>query len=124
MIRLSAFRWVSPFVQGLARDLRVRWALEEAGIPYEERLVGRDDVSTAAYRALQPFVQVPAIETGELMLFESGAIVTFIAENSQALMPSDTNGRARTNAWIIAALNSVEPDVENLTELDFLALPV
>ena len=118
MIRLSAFRWVAPFVQGLVRDLRVRWALEEAGIPHEERLVGRDDVSTAAYRALQPFGQVPAIETGELKLFESGAIVMYIAENSQALMPSDTNGRARTNTWIIAALNSVEPHVENLTELD------
>ena len=118
MIRLSAFRWVPPFVQGLVRDLRVRWALEEAGLPYEERLVGRDDVSTAAYRALQPFGQVPAIETGDLKLFESGAIVIYIAENSQALMPSDTNGRARTTAWIIAALNSVEPQVQNFAELD------
>ena len=66
MIKLSAFRSVPPIVQGLVRDVRVRWALEEAGIPYQERLIGREDRATAAYRALQPFGQVPAIETDEL----------------------------------------------------------
>jgi glutathione S-transferase len=96
MIKLSAFRSVPPFAQGLVRDVRVRWALEEAGIPYQERLIGREDLATAAYRALQPFGQVPAIETDELKLFESGAIVLRIAEKSEALMPSDANGRART----------------------------
>jgi glutathione S-transferase len=109
MIKLSAFRWVPPFAQGQVRDLRVRWALEEAGIPYQERLVGPEDLATAAYRALQPFGQVPAIETDELNLFESGAIVLQIAERSEALMPCDANGRARTIAWMFAALNSVEP---------------
>jgi glutathione S-transferase len=118
MITLSAFRWVPPLAQGLVRDIRVRWALEEAGIPYQERLIGPEDQSTAAYRALQPFGQVPAIETDDLKLFESGAIVIHIAEKSEALMPSDPNGRARTSAWIFAALNSVEPQIQNLAELD------
>jgi glutathione S-transferase len=118
MITLSAFRSVPPFAQGLVRDLRVRWALEEAGIPYRERLIGPEDMASAGYRTLQPFGQVPAIETGELKLFESGAIVLHIAERSQALMPSDANGRARTSAWMFAALNSVEPAIQTLAQLD------
>jgi glutathione S-transferase len=118
MITVSAFRWVPPFAQGLVRDLRVRWALEEAGIPYQERLIGPDDQASAGYRALQPFGQVPAIETGELKLFESGAIVIHIADRSEALMPSDPNGQARTRAWVFAALNSVEPSIQNLAEID------
>jgi len=118
MITLSAFRWVPPFARGLVRDLRVRWALEEAGIPYQERLIGPADQASAAYRALQPFGQVPAIETADLKLFESGAIVIHIAEKSVALMPTEPNGRARTTAWLFAALNSVEPQVQNLAELD------
>src|ERR1700688_5024619 len=115
---LSAFRWVPALAQGLVRDLRVRWALEEAGIPYQEKLIGPEDQATAAYRALQPFGQVPAIESGDLKLFESAAIVIHLAERSDALMPSDPNGRARTSAWIFAALNSVEPQIQNLAELD------
>ncbi len=106
MITLSAFRSVPPFAQGLVRDFRVRWALEEAGIPYRERLIGPEAQQSAAYRALQPFGQVPAIETDELKLFESGAIVLHIAERSDALMPPDANGRARTSAWMYAALKS------------------
>src|SRR6266403_903044 len=98
MIKLTAFRSVPPFAQGLVRDVRVRWALEEAGIPYQEWLIGPEDRATAAYRALQPFGQVPAIETDELKLFESGAIVLHIAERSETLMPSDPNGRARGGA--------------------------
>lgn len=118
MITLSAFRWVPPFAQGLVRDLRVRWALEEAGIPYRESLIGPEDQASAAYRALQPFGQVPAIEVGDLKLFESGAIVIHIAEQSDALMPRDAIGRARTIAWILAAVNSVEPHIQNLAEID------
>ena len=87
-------------------------------MPYRERLVGSDDLATAAYRALQPFGQVPAIEWDGFKLFESGAIVLHIAERCQALMPSDAEGRARTTAWAFAALNSVEPAVLNLAELD------
>jgi len=118
MITLTAFRWAPPFAQGLVRDLRVRWALEEAGLPYRERLIGFEDLSTAAYRALQPFGQIPAIETDELKLFESGAIVLHIAERSETLMPPGENGRARTSAWVFAALNSVEPHIQNLIEID------
>jgi len=119
LIELTAFRWVPPFAQGLVRDVRVRWALEEAGIPYRERLIGAADLATASYRALQPFGQVPAIETDGLKLFESGAIVLHIAERSDALMPPDANGRTRTTAWMFAALNSVEPAIQKLAELDF-----
>ena len=118
MIRLTAFRAIPPLAQGLARDFRVRWALEEARIPYEERLIGPDDQTSAAYRALQPFGQVPAIEEGELKLFESGAIVLYIAERSEALAPADASGLARTKAWTFAALNSVEPAVQNLAAID------
>jgi len=81
-------------------------------------LVGSEDLATAGYRALQPFGQVPAIETDELKLFESGAIVLHIAERSDALMPPDANGRARTSAWMYAALNSDEPAIQTLGELD------
>jgi glutathione S-transferase len=118
MITVAAFRSVPPFARGLVRDLRVRWALEEAGIPYRHRLIGPEDQTTAAYRALQPFGQVPAIEEDGFKLFESGAIVHRIAERCEALMPSDANGRARTLAWMFAALNSVEPPVQNLAVLD------
>ena len=118
MITLTAFRWVPPFAQGVVRDLRVRWALEEAGIPYQENLIGFEDLKSASYRALQPFSQVPAIETESLKLFESGAIVFHIAEQSAALMPSDPNARARTSAWMFAALNSIEPHIQHLAGLD------
>jgi len=100
------------------RDLRVRWALEEAGLPYATRLIGREDQASAEYRAWQPFGQVPAYAEDGLELFESGAIVLHIAERSEALMPKDRAGRARVQAWLIAALNSVEPAVQQLTEID------
>mgnify|MGYP001601498514 CR=1 FL=1 len=118
MITLTAFRWVPDFAQGLVKDLRVRWALEEAGIPYQEKLIGPEDQASAGYRALQPFGQVPVIETDGLKLFESGSIVLHIAEQSQALMPSDPAGRARTRTWVFAALNSIEPSVDNLGDTE------
>lgn len=114
MITLTAFRWVPPFAQGLVKDLRVRWALEEAQLSYRERLIGPQDQASAAYRTQQPFGQVPVIEEGDLKLFESGAIVLNIAERSDALMPKDAPGRARTTAWVFAALNSIEPAVDYL----------
>jgi glutathione S-transferase len=117
-IRVSAFRWVPPFAQGLARDFRVRWALEEAGLPYEERLIGPEDQTTESYRALQPFGQIPAIEHDGLPLFESGAIVLHIAQQSEVLMPPDPAGRARVTCWAFAALNSIEPRVQALGEID------
>ena len=121
MITLTAYRWVPPFAQGLVKDLRVRWALEEAGIPYRERLIGPEEQASTAYRALQPFGQVPVIEDGDLRLFESGSIVLHIAEQSEALAPSDAQGRARTRTWVFAALNSIEPAVDSLGDTDFNA---
>src|SRR4249919_3753020 len=107
-ITVSAFRWVPPFAQGLVRDLRVRWALEEAGLRYKERLIGPEDQRSQSYRRLQPFGQVPAYEEDGLVLFESGAIVLHVAARSPVLMPADPAGRARVTTWAFAALNSVE----------------
>lgn len=118
MISVSAFRWVPDTARGLVRDLRVRWALEEAGLPYEAWLIGPDDKNTDAYRAMQPFGQVPAYEEDGFVLFESGAIVHHIAAKSEALMPRDERSRARTLSWMFAALNSIEPHIQNLTALD------
>jgi glutathione S-transferase len=107
MIRLTAYKWVPPGAQGLVRDLRVRWALEEAGVPYEVRLIDRGpEQSTPEYRSIQPYGQVPGYEEDELKLFESGAIVLHVAEKSEALMPKGK--RLEVLQWSIAALNSVE----------------
>jgi len=118
MIRISAFRWVPEFARGLVRDLRVRWALEEAGLPYETRLIGSKDQASPGYRAMQPFGQVPVFEEDGLVLFETGAILMHIAERSNTLMPVDADERARTTTWMFAALNSVEPAIENLATID------
>jgi len=118
-IRVTAFKWVPSFAQGLVRDLRVRWALEEAGIAYEQKLIAvGEEQNGAAYRALQPFGQVPAYEEDGLTLFESGAIVLHIGERSPALLPRDPARRARVITWMFAALNSVEPHIQNLTTID------
>ncbi len=121
MITLYAYRWVPDFAQGFVRDLRVRWALEEAGIPYREQLIGLEEKGSPDYLAIQPFAQVPAIEEDGALLFESGAIVLGIARRSDALMPTDPAGRGRTEAWMFAALNSIEPVVANLAEIDIFA---
>jgi glutathione S-transferase len=118
MITISAFRWVPTFARGLVRDLRVRWALEEAGLPYEAWLIGPDDQKSEAYRSMQPFGQVPAYEEDGLVLFESGAILLHIADRSEVLMPTDPKARSRVTAWMFAALNSVEPHIQNLTAID------
>ena len=118
MITISAFAQVPAFAQGLVRDLRVRWALEEAGMPYTARLLQPGDKETAAYRALQPFGQVPIFQDGDFVMFESGAIVQHIAERSPTLSPSDPQARLRMNTWLFAALNSVEPALESLTHID------
>jgi glutathione S-transferase len=117
-IQVSAYRWVPPFAQGFVRDLRVRWALEEAGLPYEAVLIDPPTKASPAYREWQPFSQVPAYRDGEVELFESGAIVLHIAGKSEALAPRDPAGRARVTTWVIAALNSVEPFVQNVATLD------
>jgi glutathione S-transferase len=118
MITLYAFKWVPDFAQGLVRDLRVRWALEEAGIPYGTKLLGQEDKEAPAYRNIQPWGQVPVIEDGSLVLFESAAIVQYLADRSETLSPRDPAGRAKVAQWLFAAMNSVEPHVANLANLD------
>lgn len=110
-ITISAFQKSPDRGRGLARDMRVRWALEEVGQPYEERLVTFQSMKEPAYLALQPFGQIPSYEDGDLVLFESGAIVLHIAEQHPGLLPEDANARARAIAWMFAALNTVEPQI-------------
>ena len=117
MITISAFHWVPPFAQGQVRDLRVRWALEEAGLPYRARLLEQGDQNKDEYRALQPFGQVPMFEEDGNVLFESGAIVLRIGEGCEALLPRDVEARARATQWLIAALNSIEPYIMNVAVL-------
>jgi len=106
--------------RGLARDMRVRWALEEVAQPYEVRLVSFEAMKEPAHRALHPFGQIPTYEEGALVLFESGAIVFHIAERHAGLLPDDSNARARAITWIFAALNTVEPPILDLQTTRFL----
>jgi glutathione S-transferase len=118
MITISAFRWVPDFAQGQVRDLRARWALEEAGLPYRTRLLAQGDQDKPEYRALQPFGQVPVLEDNGFALFESGAIVLHVGQRSEALLPNDPAARARATQWLIAALNSIEPFVMDVARID------
>lgn len=118
MITVSAFKRLPPFAQGLARDLRVRWALEEAGLDYQPRWVDSDVQASAAYRSLQPFGQVPVFEEDGFALFESGSIVLHVAARSDALFPRDEAGRARAVTWVFAAVNSMEPMIQQLAGID------
>lgn len=117
-IELTAFRWVPPFAQGYVRDLRVRWALEEAGLPYRVRLIDAEIQKSARYRQWQPFGQVPAYKDDSVEMFESGAIVLHIAFKSKALAPLDDAGRARVMTTVFAAMNSIEPHVQNFLHLN------
>lgn len=118
MITISAFADAPDFAKGQVRDLRVRWALEEAGLAYRTRLLGLGDQDKPEYRALQPFGQVPIFEEDGFVLFESGAIVLHIAERSEALLPRDPQARARARQWLIAALNSIEPWLMQVALID------
>src|SRR5262250_1183613 len=118
MITISAFKWVPDFARGQVRDLRVRWALEEARLPYGTRLLAQGDQEKPEYRALQPFGQVPIFEENGFVLFETGAIVLHIGERSDALLPKDPLARARATQWLIAALNSIEPFIMNVAAID------
>ena len=118
MITISAFKWVPDFARGQVRDLRVRWALEEAGLAYRTRLLEQGDQEEPDYRALQPFGQVPIFEEDGFVLFESGAIVLHIGERSATLLPKERGARARATQWLIAALNSIEPFVMNVAQID------
>ena len=108
---ITAFKTSPDRGRGLARDMRLRWALEEVGQPYDVRLVTFAEMKEPAHLALHPFGQVPTYEDGDLALFESGAIVLQIAERHAGLLPDDANGRARAIAWMFAALSTVEPPI-------------
>ncbi len=113
-ITITAFERSPDGGKGLARDTRVRWALEEVGQPYNVRLVSFPAMKEPAHVALHPFGQIPTYEEGNLALFETGAIVLHIAEHHAGLLPNDTNARARAIAWMFAALNTVEPPILEL----------
>ncbi len=110
-IIITAFERSPDGGMGLARDTRVRWALEEVGQPYDVRLVSFKAMKEPAHRALHPFGQIPTYEEGDLALFETGAIVFHIAERHAGLLPVDANARARAITWMFAALNTVEPPI-------------
>ncbi|AGU52687.1 glutathione S-transferase [Variovorax paradoxus B4] len=113
-ITITAFERSPDGGKGLARDTRVRWALEETGLPYEVRLVSFRAMKEAAHLALHPFGQIPTYEEGGLVLFETGSIVLHIAERHPGLFPADANARARAITWMFAALNTVEPPILEL----------
>jgi glutathione S-transferase len=119
--RLTAFQWVPTPFQGQVRDLPVRWALEEAGIAYEERLIENDAHKAPSFRASNPFGKVPVFEDAGVLLFESGAIVLHIAEKHGVLLPSEPAAHARAKSWLVAALNSIDPHVMKLEEIDHFA---
>jgi glutathione S-transferase len=114
-ITITAFERSPDGGKGLARDTRVRWALEEVGQPYQVRLVSFRAMKEPAHLALHPFGQIPTYEEGDLALFETGAIVFHIAERYAGLLPADANDRARAITWMFAALSTVEPPILDLT---------
>ncbi len=114
-IVITAFERSPDGGKGLARDTRIRWALEEVGEPYEVRLLPFGAMKEAAHLALHPFGQIPTYEEGDLTLFETGAIVLHIANRHAGLLPADANARERAVAWMFAAVNTVEPPILELT---------
>lgn len=110
-ITITAFERSPDGGQGLARDTRVRWALEEVGQPYEVRLVSFRAMKESAHLALHPFGQIPTFEDGSLVLFETGSIVLHLAQNYPGLLPRDADARARAITWMFAAVNTVEPPI-------------
>ena len=116
---ITAFKSSPDRGRGLARDMRVRWALEEVGQPYEVRLVSFKEMKESAHLALHPFGQIPTYEEADLALFETGAIVFHIAERQPGLLPRDANARARAVMWMFAALNTVEPPIVELEQAPY-----
>ncbi len=110
-ITITAFERSPDGGKGLARDTRVRWALEEAGLPYQVRLVSFAEMKAPAHLAIHPFGQIPTFEEGSLALFETGSIILHLAQQHAGLLPEDRDGRARAITWMFAALNTVEPPI-------------
>jgi glutathione S-transferase len=119
-ITITAFEQSPDGGKGLARDMRVRWALEEVGVPYEVRLVSFRAMKEPAHLALHPFGQIPTYEEGELVLFESGAIVFHLGERHAGLLPEDANARSRALTWMFAAVNTVEPPILELVTVKLI----
>jgi glutathione S-transferase len=119
-ITITAFERSPDGGKGLARDTRVRWALEEVGQPYEVRLVSFQAMKEPAHLALHPFGQIPTYQEGDLALFETGAIVFHIAERHAGLLPGDANARARAITWMFAAVNTMEPPILDLVTAKFM----
>ncbi len=117
-VQISAFSWVPQGARGFVKDLRVRWALEECGIAYEEYLTRPLGECAEEYRRWQPFGQVPAYRDEQVEMFESGAIVLHIARGNPALSPPDRGGQARMESWVFAALSTIEPRFQNLLTID------
>lgn len=121
-IEITAYRWVPPLAVGFVKDMRVRWALEEIGLPYRERLVGgAGGEKSSEHLADQPFGQVPVYKEGDLTLFESGAILLHIGEKDERLLPRERGARAHAIGWAFAALNSIEPFAQTLFLMGFVA---
>ncbi|MBN9332017.1 glutathione S-transferase family protein [Devosia sp.] len=116
---ITAFENSPDGGQGLARDMRVRWALEEAGLPYDVRLVSFKTMKEPEHKARHPFGQIPTYEQGDLVLFESGAIVLHIAQHHPGLLPADEAGRGRAMAWIFSALSTIEPPIVEREQVYF-----
>jgi glutathione S-transferase len=116
---ITAFASSPDKGQGLARDMRVRWALEEVGQPYDVRLLSFNELKEPAHRALNPFGSIPTYEEGDLALFESGGIIHHIAEQHAGLLPKDAEARARAVMWMFAALNTIEPPIVELEQTRF-----
>ena len=114
-VTITAFERSPDGGKGLARDTRVRWALEEVGVPYDVRLVSFAAMKEPAHLALHPFGQIPTFEEGDVVLFESGAIILHLAQHHAGLLPQESAARARAIAWMFAALNTVEPPILDLT---------
>lgn len=117
---ITAFAKSPDSGRGLARDMRVRWALEEVGQPYDVRLVSFPEMKEPAHLKRHPFGQIPTYEEGDVVLFESGAIILYLAERHAGLLPTDTKARSRTIAWLFAAVNTVEPPIVELSMASIL----
>ena len=119
MPTITAFERSPDGGMGLARDMRVRWALEETGQPYDVRLVSFTQMKEPEHLALHPFGQIPTYEEGDLVLFESGAIILHIAQHHAGLLPEEPNARARAIAWMFAALNTIEPPIVEREQVSY-----
>jgi glutathione S-transferase len=116
---LITMKWAPPVVHGLVRDFRARWAFEEAGIPHDVVQIDQDAQRLPPHLALQPFGQVPVLLDGDVTVFESGAIVQYVAERSPTLLPTEPAARARVTSWMFAAVSTLEPAASNLQEVDW-----